>query len=424
MRRRMLALAVVAALVAALGIQVTWAAGGTVTLTPQTPTTLPAGITFQMRIEVKDDTGTPIAKARIVAVVTGANPKTYPGQTNLRGRSDFSYVGRNVGTDAIHVYYDVNSDEVQQDDEPSADITVTWTEAQPKSIVIDPTSASLVKGQTAAFHVTITNTLDQPVANASVVWVAQRDSTTVRSGGATTDESGIATFQYVGTSAGSDKVTAFYDANGNGAQDSGELTTETATVTWSLVPAGALQPAQEKAGCTFYQQTRHNLCGGFRSYWQQFGGLAVYGYPLTEEYRDPVSGLVTQWFERARFEWHPGSWPARYDVLLGRLGNEVAAQLSLTGTAPFQQASQINSSSCTYFPQTHHNLCGGFRSYWQQFGGLAVYGMPISEEYRDPSTGLTVQYFERQRFEWHPGSWPARYDVLLGRLGAQELGVR
>ena len=36
----------------------------------------------------------------------------------------------------------------------------------------------------------------------------------------------------------------------------------------------------------------------------------------------------------------------------------------------------------------------------------------------------TVQYFERQRFEWHPGAWPDRYDVLLGRLGAQLLAGR
>jgi len=34
-----------------------------------------------------------------------------------------------------------------------------------------------------------------------------------------------------------------------------------------------------------------------------------------------------------------------------------------------------------------------------------------------------VQYFERARFEWHPGSAPGRFDVLLGRLGAEELGL-
>lgn len=31
----------------------------------------------------------------------------------------------------------------------------------------------------------------------------------------------------------------------------------------------------------------------------------------------------TGWFERARFEWHPGSDPARWDVMLGRVGAEL-----------------------------------------------------------------------------------------------------
>ncbi len=34
--------------------------------------------------------------------------------------------------------------------------------------------------------------------------------------------------------------------------------------------------------------------------------------------------VLTQWFERARFEYHPDN-PAAYRVLLGRLGAEVRA---------------------------------------------------------------------------------------------------
>ncbi|MCM8747802.1 polysaccharide deacetylase family protein [Thermomicrobiaceae bacterium CFH 74404] len=171
----------------------------------------------------------------------------------------------------------------------------------------------------------------------------------------------------------------------------------------------------------YFPETGHWVSHGFLRYWERFGGLAIYGYPLTEEYVDPATGRVTQWFERARFEWHPGAWPARYDVLLGRLGAEVSAERE--GIGPFRSAQPV--TGCTYFPQTGHNLCGGFRAYWEQFGGLAVFGYPISEEFREvnPDDGreYTVQYFERQRFEWHPGAWPERYDVLLGRLGAQLL---
>lgn len=33
-----------------------------------------------------------------------------------------------------------------------------------------------------------------------------------------------------------------------------------------------------------------------------------------------------QWFEQARFVWHPGEWPERYDVLLGWLGAQLLAR--------------------------------------------------------------------------------------------------
>ena len=78
--------------------------------------------------------------------------------------------------------------------------------------------------------------------------------------------------------------------------------------------------------CVYFMQTKHNACLGFLAYWQQYGGLDAFGYPLTEEFTfvDPATGRPTtmQYFERARFEWHPGSAPQRFDVQLGRLGSE------------------------------------------------------------------------------------------------------
>ncbi len=35
--------------------------------------------------------------------------------------------------------------------------------------------------------------------------------------------------------------------------------------------------------------------------------------------------VLTQWFERARFEYHPSN-PAAYQVLLGRLGAELRSE--------------------------------------------------------------------------------------------------
>ncbi len=85
-----------------------------------------------------------------------------------------------------------------------------------------------------------------------------------------------------------------------------------------------------------------------------------------------------------------------------------------------------------FFPETGHRLGGGFKAYWYAHGlnmgdpgisyreSLALFGYPISEEFTDPTTGYTVQYFERARFEYHPeNSEP--YTILLGRLTADAL---
>ena len=174
--------------------------------------------------------------------------------------------------------------------------------------------------------------------------------------------------------------------------------------------------------------TPEEVCRRYRAEGYDFLALTdhfvgLFGYPITDEFTDPQSGLVTQYFERARFEWHPGAWPSRYDVELGLLGVELTQKQGLTGSAPFQPAGAGSSPNCTYYQQTSHWLCSGFREYWTGHGGLAIFGYPISEEFTDPATGLTVQYFERQRLEFHPENPPA-WQVEGGLVGAQLLQPR
>jgi hypothetical protein len=175
-------------------------------------------------------------------------------------------------------------------------------------------------------------------------------------------------------------------------------------------------PSTEKPNCTFYNATQHNLCAGFRAYWEKYGGLAVFGYPITEEYVE--NGVTVQYFERARFEWHPGAWPERFDVELGLLGNTYAMTLGLTTTAPFiNQTSTCASKGddCMAFAATGHTVSGKFLDYWKANGGLAIFGYPISDEFTE--NGRTVQYFERQRFELHPENAGTPFEVQLGLLG-------
>src|SRR5690606_24356665 len=176
---------------------------------------------------------------------------------------------------------------------------------------------------------------------------------------------------------------------------------------------GALAGQQAETDCIYFEATQQSVCFGFKAYWEKYGGLAIFGYPITGEFVE--NGVTVQYFERARFERHPGVWPARYDVLQGLLGAQLAGARLAPGPFAREQAVQ----GCTFFEATGHSLCSGFQSYWQTFGGLAIFGYPISEEFVED--GVTVQYFERARFEWHPGVWPERYDVLLGLLGVRAI---
>ena len=77
----------------------------------------------------------------------------------------------------------------------------------------------------------------------------------------------------------------------------------------------------------------------------------------------------------------------------------------------------------TYFPETGHFVSAIFYKYWSKYGGLAQFGLPLTEEFKElnPADGktYTVQYFERNRFEYHPEFAGTKYEVLMGLLGNQ-----
>ncbi len=175
----------------------------------------------------------------------------------------------------------------------------------------------------------------------------------------------------------------------------------------------------------YFAATGHTLRGAFREYWLAHGGLAQFGYPLTEEssessYEDKQYYTV-QYFERNRFEFHP-ELPDPYKVSLGLLGRTITT--GRESEPPFQRTPAMMNPVAVYFGETGHNMMPPFLDYWQQHGGLAVYGYPISEAFTEVSKtdgkAYTVQYFERNRFEYHP-ELPDPYKISLGLLGREVL---
>ncbi len=198
---------------------------------------------------------------------------------------------------------------------------------------------------------------------------------------------------------------------------------------WSLILAFLLMvnllglPDQAQAeDSRYFSETGYTVSGKFLQYWNDNGGLATYGFPITNAQNeiDPETGrtFLTQWFERNRFELHPENTGTKYEVLLGLLGKDL--NRSWLSAGPFGRSRNIGAGN--YYNETGHNLNGRFQEYWSANGGLERFGFPISEEFQDvdPETGKTfvMQWFERARFEKHPEN--ARpYDVLLGLLGKQ-----
>lgn len=181
-------------------------------------------------------------------------------------------------------------------------------------------------------------------------------------------------------------------------------------------------------GGTYFPETQHNLSGIFKVYWDQHGGLAQQGFPLTDPIREvsDLNGRVytTQYFERSIFEYHPENTPPN-DVQLSLVGS-LLYQQNYTRGVPNQTPNL--SPGSVLFPETGKHLGGVFLDYWVSHGGLAQQGYPISDEFMEKSDvdGKTykVQYFERAVFELHPENVGTSYEVQLSLLGLFHLADR
>jgi hypothetical protein len=191
---------------------------------------------------------------------------------------------------------------------------------------------------------------------------------------------------------------------------------------------GPVTPPSDDARC--FEQTGFCISGRIREYWEQNGGLMVFGYPISPQRAETIEGqnLQVQWFERNRLELHPAN-PRPYDVLLGRLSSDLLNYQN----RDWQQFPQTgNQSGCRFFAETGQSVCGEILAAWRANGleldgrpgktadeNLALFGLPISPpqtETLSDGRQYTVQWFERARFELHPEN-PAPHNVLLGLLG-------
>jgi hypothetical protein len=118
--------------------------------------------------------------------------------------------------------------------------------------------------------------------------------------------------------------------------------------------------AAERTRC--FAETGYCVAGPILDYWEQHGGLPVFGYPISEQRIEAVEGSWhgrLQCFERDRLEDH-----GLDGVLAGRLGDRA---LQLRGI-DWQQlpGDTAITPGCRFFRETQFNLCQPFLGYWER----------------------------------------------------------
>lgn len=180
----------------------------------------------------------------------------------------------------------------------------------------------------------------------------------------------------------------------------------------SLEPMPSLAQAEKR----YFPETGHWVTGDFLVLYESVPDpLQVYGFPITEAFQsesvpqNPV--LLVQYFEKARFEYHPEN-PPGFDVTISPLGEYT---LEINGQGKEVRVNTLL-AGCETIPVDGFPVCYDFLTFFKDYGGVDQFGYPITGiQYQG---GRLVQYFQRARFEWHP-ELPSGSKITLTKLGRQ-----
>ncbi len=177
-----------------------------------------------------------------------------------------------------------------------------------------------------------------------------------------------------------------------------------------------LTSAQERVIVADHIVTQPSVSGGVVVWEDWRSGLPdVYAYDIGAQVMYAIA-RSQQAFDPAVSQ-HYIAWISRSDTAHGRV--QVVSLVPRLPTDP-QDPPAVPSADNVYFPQTHHFMSSGFKTFWQGHGGAEILGYPLTEEFseKDPTTGeqITVQYFQRAKLEYR-ASAPEGQHITVALLG-------
>lgn len=197
---------------------------------------------------------------------------------------------------------------------------------------------------------------------------------------------------------------------------------ELAQISGATESVGAFRSLSQPPGgqsVQFFPETGHSLSGAFKQYWENRGGIIIFGRPISEEFQE--NGKTVQYFERAVLEYQTEFARTRAEVQPRLLGSLLMKDSQDSAFKRLAEPGKPLSNAPTrpYFDQTGHTLSGPFLIFWETNGGVNVFGYPISEPYEVSENGgppRLVQYFERSRMDYFPEFNNTPYYIQLALL--------
>lgn len=171
----------------------------------------------------------------------------------------------------------------------------------------------------------------------------------------------------------------------------------------STLPGSVLAQGSDSI---YVPETGHWIRGQFlQEYNSVSDPLLYFGYPITDEFQDPLTQHEVQYFQKARFDLvDTSAGPTVQLASLGSLLYEDNAQLAdIADDGP----------TCRRF-SNGISVCYAFLQFYDAYDGSVYFGQPVSR--LEVIDGRYIQYFENARMEW----WPERAAgerVVLTDLG-------
>ncbi len=146
----------------------------------------------------------------------------------------------------------------------------------------------------------------------------------------------------------------------------------------------------------------------FTDYYAAHNGLKLMGFAIGPETVE--NGVRVQYFQNARLEYRPQR-PEGQQVIPSSLGQQ------LYGGSPTCLPPQQVAPGALYFAESCHSVSPQFRPFFENNGGLLIFGYPISEAYI-VSGRYFVQIFERAVIVWD-STRPVAQQFQLANLGSR-----